>query len=435
MAGDTPNLSSLNDVRPNIPPPQQTDIGQAPDLGNLPIGGVPTPQPIQPSQQAPPPRPGTGIGTPPPPINKADFFRKMLGDFFYAAGTGLANAGHGPGSFGRGLGAGLEALPQRDIAMQQLAIQRQNAQAAEEYRKAQAASLTPTIKMVDPNGNEVMVPPAHVGQALAAQYRLAGTQATATAGIVKQGMGDTSKEKIAGENIASKEKIAGEQIGSKEKMSAAALQEKRNEFYSSQEFKKWKTNADNETKQRVASLTQSKAPAAVMQSAIFANSGLQRLGDMDTAMDTLEKSGVMGSLPKNWVENWVFGKGAVDPSLPPDVRRTIGQLRSAAELTSSATMRAHTGRTSREIYDDFKNMLGPGQDWNALRGAMDETRSTLGDYVQGASDASISNLRTGGGNSKAKGPLSLQEAQQYLQQAGGDKNKARALAKKDGRTF
>jgi hypothetical protein len=106
----------------------------------------------------------------------------MLGDFFYAAGQGLAQAGHGPGSFGRGLGAGLTALPQLQQQQQLMDIQRQQAQAMQEYRKAQAESLTPSIRMVDPNGNEVMVPPAHVGQALAAQYRLAGSLGSAAIG-------------------------------------------------------------------------------------------------------------------------------------------------------------------------------------------------------------------------------------------------------------
>ena len=103
----------------------------------------------------------------------------------------------------------------------------------------------------------------------------------------------------------------------------------------------------------------------------------------------------MGSLPANKVEDWIFGKGLVDPSLPPDVRQSIGKLRAALGYTSSAAMRAHTGRTSREIYDDFKNRLGAGQDWSALRGAIDETQGMLSDYANSASNENFRRIRAG----------------------------------------
>src|SRR5215471_6771736 len=75
--------------QPTIPTASSTPLGPPPDIqsmGPQQMAGTPT-------QQALPPRqPGEGIAAQPPP-SRADFFRKMLGDFFYAAGQGLSQAG------------------------------------------------------------------------------------------------------------------------------------------------------------------------------------------------------------------------------------------------------------------------------------------------------------------------------------------------------
>ena len=85
----------------------------------------------------------------------------------------------------------------------------------------------------------------------------------------------------------------------------------------------------------------------------------------------------------------------MDPRLDSKTRETIGRLRAALGYTSSAAMRAHTGRTSQEIYQDFKSRLGAGQDWSALRGAIGVTRDMLTDYASAASDANIKAIREG----------------------------------------
>lgn len=176
------------------------------------------------------------------------------------------------------------------------------------------------------------------------------------------------------------------------------------EFQTTDAYRKWATNLNNDTKNRIANLTQDKAPATMMQTAQFAQGGLTSLDDASQLMDRLEQSGVLGSLPANKVEDWIFGKGLVDPTLDPQTRRDIGQLRSAMDLAGSAMLRAHTGRTSKEIYDDFKGMLGVGQDWSALRGAMDESRKLLGEYAGAASDVNIKNIRSGGTSSPPPPP-------------------------------
>jgi hypothetical protein len=184
------------------------------------------------------------------------------------------------------------------------------------------------------------------------------------------------------------------------------LAQNMDQFRSTDAYRHWKENQDNRTKEDLANKrlavtqqgqerTQDKAPAAMMQSAVFAQGGLSTLNDARAAMDRLQQAGVMGSLPANTIEDWIFGKGLVDPTLPPAVRNDIGKLRSAMQLTSSATMRAHTGRSSREIYNDFKQSLSPGQDWDALKGAMEETGGILTQYANAASDANIHAIRGG----------------------------------------
>jgi hypothetical protein len=167
------------------------------------------------------------------------------------------------------------------------------------------------------------------------------------------------------------------------------------EFKESLDYRKYATKLANDTKMTIAKMQQSKAPAAMMQTAEFASGGLQALDDADGAMQRLEARGVLGSLPANKVEDWIFGKGLVDPTLDAETRKDIGILRSSMSLAGSAMLRAHTGRTSKEIYDDFKGMLGVGQDWSALRGAMGESREMLGHYATSASDKSIGDIRSG----------------------------------------
>ncbi len=107
-----------------------------------------------------------------------------------------------------------------------------------------------------------------------------------------------------------------------------ALAEKVREFQSTDQFRRWKEQLDKQTQLQVAKMSQGKAPAAMMQSAEFASGGLNTLNDARSEMAWLESKGVMGSnVAQNKVEDWVFGKGAVDPSLDPETRYHIGKLR------------------------------------------------------------------------------------------------------------
>lgn len=197
------------------------------------------------------------------------------------------------------------------------------------------------------------------------------------------------------EDVKTTQEGATKRAQGKQEFDQKKLDEDWQKYLKGDEFRKWKEKLDTDTKLRVAQMTQGKAPAAIQQTAEFAGSGLNRLAEAQDAMAQLKASGAMGSLPANKVEDWIFGKGLVDPTLDANTRHLIGKMRAALSYTSTAAMRAHTGRTSKEIYDDMKSTLGPGQDWNALDGAMEETSNMLGEYSQAASSTNMENLREG----------------------------------------
>lgn len=173
------------------------------------------------------------------------------------------------------------------------------------------------------------------------------------------------------------------------------------EFKSTQAFKEWKTRFDADTKKQVAAMSQNKAPAAVTQTAIFSQGALEQMSDAEKAMDAMEKQGVLGkTILSNKIEDYLFRNGAADPGWDNNTNRMMGKLRAALGNTATATMRAHTGRTSTEIYEDYKKRFGIGQSWAALRGAMEETHGLLQHYVDAASDKSIAAIRSGTGNSE-----------------------------------
>lgn len=233
--------------------------------------------------------------------------------------------------------------------------------------------------------------------------RIAAQAQVAAAERLGQTLG--ARQNIAEEQIQGRKDIAGENIVSREKLAGASQAEKYREFQSTDEYRRWKAQLDNATRLHVAQLQQGKAPAALMQTAVFADGGIKSLNDAERAMAKLEQAGVMGqSWAQNKVEDWVFGKGAVDPSLSPEIRQTIGELRTSLNLAASAMTRAHTQRGSKEVYDDLKTRLGPGQDWSALRGAISESQDMLGQYVTAASDANIQRIRGGGGPTNTPAP-------------------------------
>ena len=206
-----------------------------------------------------------------------------------------------------------------------------------------------------------------------------------------------------------------------DKWHSAQLDQQYSEFKTTDQYRKIKDANDNAVKLKIAELQTNKAPAAMLGTAEFASGGLDLMQDAKTALTDLRQKGVLNSIPSNKIEDMLFGKGLVDPSLDADTRREIGQLRAALSYTSSAAMKAHTGRTSNEIYSDFKNTLGLGQEGNALDGALDETGRMLTTYSKAGSTENIENLRSGkpaagtgaADKSASKGTVSKDMLQQY----------------------
>jgi hypothetical protein len=285
------------------------------------------------------------------------------------------------------IGSGLAAFSPRatqnleenkQLAQQrELAQQAQNQALAARIAENQRALSTEQIRGQQMEQQERM-------RELAEQSQWDRLQATLAGRMQQVGAQQTGAEQRAQESIAA----ANQRF-------ATGQQNKLDMFKQTQQYQIWKAKLDNDTKLRVAALTQSKAPAAIMQTAEFATGGLNLLADARTALEDLKSRGVLGSVTSDKLEDWIFGKGLVDPNLDPQTRREIGQLRSALGYTSSAAMRAHTGRTSMEIYDDFKRGLGLGQGIDALEGTMDETEKMLGQYSQAASDENIMRMRQG----------------------------------------
>lgn len=196
------------------------------------------------------------------------------------------------------------------------------------------------------------------------------------------------------------------------------LEQNASQFKQTLEFKKWKEELDVKTKKQIAQLTQGKPSQSLQPVAVFSRTGLHQMEMALDIIDDLASKGVLGSALNNKVEDAIFGKGLVDPTLPTDVRKQIGKVRAAFAYTSSAAMRAHTGRTSREIYDDFKNTLKIGQDLDALRGAAEATRDMLTEYSDVLTPQSQKALREPV-QSKAKPKPKITDLEQFKRKPAG----------------
>jgi hypothetical protein len=341
------------------------------------------------------------------PGNRLDAFEGFLGEFLNSFASGMANAGHGPGATGRGFGAAVQAPYERQLQQYQLQQEQQRQQAQVGQTQAQTGMIGAQTAGVETETEINQRRLAMMGQAMATgQDPVASLgklssdeQAVVNAAKTESQMkGDMTPLLQAVDKVTNMRALSQRQqvgINAANVRATQALGEKMREFKITDEYRKWKENLDIQTKNNIAQLAQNKAPAAMQESAVFAKSGLNRLADAQQAMDELKASGVMGTLPANKVEDYLFGKGLVDPSLDAATRQQIGKLRSALSYTSTAAMRSHTGRTSQEIFEDFKNTLGPGQDWDALTGAMGETRDMLTEYANAPSDANIRAMRAG----------------------------------------
>jgi hypothetical protein len=125
-----------------------------------------------------------------------------------------------------------------------------------------------------------------------------------------------------------------------------------------------------------------------------------------------------------WNNYWVNKGGINDPA--------FAGLNQDLQLFATALGKAHFGASMPEGFvNDMMRDFGTAQSPEDLQARLEHAEGWINGYA----------ARVGGGNPKtppannSTKPLTLQEAQQYLQKAGGDATKARSLAKKDGRSF
>jgi len=143
-------------------------------------------------------KPGRNVPFGQPVPSKMDRFESFLGNFLQSLSAGYSQEGHGPGSFGRGMGAAMQAPYQNALQQYQLQQAQQAQQAQIDIEKAKTAAMTPNIPMSDPStGKTVMVAPSDMGKLLAAGYRLQGARETAAAGVQKAQIGADAKETVA----------------------------------------------------------------------------------------------------------------------------------------------------------------------------------------------------------------------------------------------
>ena len=329
------------------------------------------------------------------PKMRPTFMSAFLANLGPALAGGMARStgkGGFAGGIAQGVGGGAEGIVGEQHYQQQFGLEQQKAQSEAQYKQALAGTYTPTVVGQDASGNPIYgLAPRYAAQANVAGIRAGGQEQSAA--IRAEGA-----QNVAQTNVSGRKDVANIQAGT----AAKGLAEKTSEFRTTDQYKRWKTQLDDDTKIKVAQLTQSKAPAAVTQSAIFAQGGIQEFQHASTLMDDMEKRGVLGqNLLTNKTEDYLFGKGLADPSWDSATRFQMGKLRDSLALASSAMLRAHTGRTSQDIYNDFKKTNNLGQDWSALRGAMEESTGLLQHYVDAASNQNILNLRTGNANEPA----------------------------------
>jgi hypothetical protein len=147
-------------------------------------------------------------------------------------------------------------------------------------------------------------------------------------------------------------------------------------------------------------------------------------------VDKLDSEGKLGAVASRWNEFMTGKVGAGDPE--------IAALRTKMGLSTTLLMQAHVGnRGSSQMLEHFEDLANQKKlDGPTLKAALGAEVNYVSDRAMDPNPPDYSK-QSGAAKPAAKGtgPLSLSEAQDYLQKAGGDKAKAKQAATADGRTF
>lgn len=356
------------------------------------------------------------------PTSRGDMTLNFIGQFLSNLAQGMEQAGHGPGANLRGFAGGVEAPYQRSLQQYQVGQQAQQQQAAIEEQQARAQLAEAQAEQMK---NVVQTPYGPMSAALAS--KIWPSMISAEGKVKSAQVGAESKEKVAGTQAASAEKQTSQKLQSAADIAKQKLAEAR-----------YEANLRASTAKDVAQLR----VAAMRDMKEMPTSSSRTMGEMATAMlthipkieseiDALAAQGKLGVIAGRF-DDFMAGKvGADDPAFTA--------LRTDMSLFSSGTLRTHFGaRGGQQMYDRIKSMFNQaGQSANNLKSAIDSTSDWFRTYQQMGRGLLPGEGTTpiGGGASKASGPLTIPEAQEYLRKAGGNKDLARKMAKADGRTF
>jgi hypothetical protein len=145
-------------------------------------------------------------------------------------------------------------------------------------------------------------------------------------------------------------------------------------------------------------------------------------------IDNLDKDGKLGPLAGRW-NDFMAGKfGSGDPE--------YSALKTKLDLSNTLLATVHSGRLGPYLMENMQSLANAGKmDGPTLKSAFQSERNYVEDRAMDPNPPANNPPPAKNAAAQGKGQLSLAEAQGYLQKAGGDKEKARALAKADGRTF
>lgn len=137
--------------------------------------------------------PARGVQAGQPIPSKAARFEDFVGNMLTSLSAGFSQEGHGPGSFGRGFGAAVQAPYQQALQTHQLQEQQKQQEAALQIERQKAESLRPSISVTGPNGEQVNISPSQLPQYFAAGYRFKGAQAGAESRVKSAEIGAQSR--------------------------------------------------------------------------------------------------------------------------------------------------------------------------------------------------------------------------------------------------
>lgn len=454
----SPSFASASENAPPVP---------APEVSGNATEGMPATSSL--GGQLPPPRePGTSELAK-QPYHKAEFFRSMLGDFLFSVGKGLAARGGGPEADSRGAGAAISAIPERNIMQQQIGIQRTTAESEAALRKAQANKAEQEAQSVPvtlANGQQVYMPASIAKQILAAQQ-------TGQSRVDVQNLKNTGAENVQGKkNEGALDVQDLKNTGAENVAETKAANRPDNEISLIK-----KANAgDKVAKAALDTLMANRKEVAAMRTSNIAKEVVAYDEDGTpytkyvTAADAIKQG--LSSAPQGaknlskvkQIEDIEFSSkklrdavnGLDRPFNPEQIAKLQLALQSDDEgvVHTQVSALANDALTSKQ--QDFvlwvkhineralslRNIAGQGQ------GAQD-TRNAIRALLPGAAtgntqlmnkmltafDNQVQILKSGIPRTGGSKQITSGKAQEYLQKAGGDPNKARALAKADGWKF